>query len=89
MTDEQQPGESFSAWYDRTVYPRRAERDQGVAEIRDKIRRIVPKLGDDPDEARKHLAIVLRAAVPTAGVEAVCEVLADYVLRVRDGEVDR
>ncbi|GAA0493707.1 hypothetical protein Ade02nite_21260 [Paractinoplanes deccanensis] len=83
MTD-QQPGESWEDWYQRTKSARGASRDQGVAEIRDKIRRIVPELDADPAKARLRMAHVLRAAVPTAGVDAVCEVLADYVVRERE-----
>lgn len=83
MTD-QQPGESWEDWYQRTKPARLAGQDQGVAEIRDKLRRILPELDADPDKARQRMTLVLRAAVPTAGVEAMCEVLADYVVRERD-----
>jgi hypothetical protein len=83
MTD-QRPGESWDDWYERTRSSRRADQDQGVAMIRDKIRRLLPDLDADPAEARRRMTLVFRAAAPESGVEAICEVLADYVVRERE-----
>lgn len=83
---EQLPDESWDSWYERTKVGRRAGQDQGVAMIREKIDRLLPDLAADPTKARVRLTLILRAAMVEAGGEAVCEVLADYVIRLRDGE---
>ena len=76
--------ETWDDWYDRTKYARRADLDQAVAAIREKVERLGPELDqEEPEKALKRLALVLRAAVPEYGSDALAVVLADYVMRDR------
>ncbi len=84
MELDPEPGESWDDFYDRTRYARVAGRDQGVAVVREKIARLLPELDDDPERAKRRLRLVFKAAVSEVGVDALAEVLADYVIRDRD-----
>ena len=76
--------ETFGEFLDKNMHAHRADRDQRVAVLREKIARIVPELDPDPVKARKRLSLVFQAAAPEVGPDALAEVLADYVMRERE-----
>lgn len=76
--------ETWDERYDRTRHARLADRDQGVAVIREKLERLGPELDAvEPDAARRRLALILQAAAIEVGPEALAVVAADYVIRDR------
>jgi hypothetical protein len=83
-SDQPESGETWAEYFTRTGPARVADRDQAVAVLREKISRLLPKLDEDPDQARRRLSLVFRAAVPEVGADALAVVLADYVIRDRD-----